>query len=79
MNDDGKQSSDPYKNQHREKPKIGKFTNIQSGTMIHGLHDFGTIIGEYNTIGHNSVIHGCTLNDFVDGLPGTVLIGRFSL
>ncbi len=59
--------------------KIGKFTNIQSGTMIHGLHDSGTVIGEYNTIGHNCVIHGCTLKDLVTIGIGSIVMGETTI
>ena len=56
------------------KIKIGAFTNIQSGTIIHGLPDSDTIIGNYCTIGHNSIIHGCTLKDYSTvGLGSTVM------
>ena len=58
------------------KIKIGKGTNIQSGTIIHGLNDIDTIIGNYNTIGHNSVIHGCTLEDYVVVGIGSVVMGK---
>ena len=56
--------------------KIGKFTNVQSGTVIHGLTDSGTKIGAYNTIGHNCVIHGCTLEDFVTIGIGSIIMGK---
>ncbi len=59
--------------------KIGKFTNIQSGTVIHGLTDSGTTIGDYNTIGHKCVIHGCTLKDFVTIGIGSIVMGKTTI
>jgi len=59
--------------------KISKFTNIQSGTKIHGLNDSGTIIGEYNTIGHNCVLHGCTLQDMVTIGIGSIVMGKTTI
>ena len=59
--------------------KIGRFTNIQSGTMIHGLHDSGTIIGDYNTIGHKCVLHGCTLKDLVTIGIGSIVMGKTTI
>jgi carbonic anhydrase/acetyltransferase-like protein (isoleucine patch superfamily) len=59
--------------------KIGKFTNIQSGTVVHGLLDSNTIIGEYNTIGHNCVIHGCTLENFVTIGIGSIVMGKSTI
>lgn len=56
--------------------KIGKFTNIQSGTIIHGLPDSGTIIGEYNTIGHKCLLHGCTLENLVTIGMGSIVMGE---
>ena len=57
--------------------RIGKRTNIQDGTVIHvtrGGH--GTYIGSGITIGHNAVIHACTLQDnsFI-GMSSTLLDG----
>ncbi|MHA1745001.1 MAG: gamma carbonic anhydrase family protein [Promethearchaeota archaeon] len=59
--------------------RIGKFTNIQSGTVIHGLTDSGTKIGAYNTIGHKCVIHGCTLEDFVTIGIGSIIMGKSTI
>ena len=44
--------------------RIGDNTNIQDNTVIHvtgGL--FGTVIGNYVTVGHSAVLHGCTIKD----------------
>ena len=56
---------------------IGARTNIQDGTIIHvDSGDFSTTIGDDVTIGHNAVIHACTLKNraFV-GISATVLDG----
>jgi carbonic anhydrase/acetyltransferase-like protein (isoleucine patch superfamily) len=56
------------------KVRIGESTNIQSGTIIHGLESSDTIIGNYCTIGHQSLLHGCTLEDCVTiGLASVVM------
>ena len=57
--------------------RIGARTNVQDGSVIHvtrGGH--GTYIGDGITIGHNSTIHACTLQDnsFV-GMGTTLLDG----
>ena len=45
---------------------IGADTNIQDGVVIHCTYKkAGTIIGEKVSIGHNAIIHGCTLEDGV--------------
>jgi carbonic anhydrase/acetyltransferase-like protein (isoleucine patch superfamily) len=42
--------------------KIGRFTNIQDGCIIHVTAETAPAdIGDYVTIGHVAVIHGCTV------------------
>jgi len=49
-----------------EKIVIGKCSNVQDGTVIHTTLDkYPTIIGDYVTIGHNAMLHGCTIKDNV--------------
>ena len=44
--------------------RIGQSTNIQDGTVIHVTNgQYPTIIGNYVTIGHGVVLHGCTVKD----------------
>lgn len=46
--------------------KIGDFTNIQDGAVIHATYlKAATTIGNYVSIGHNALVHGCTLKDHV--------------
>ena len=57
--------------------RIGARTNIQDGTVIHVDSGEGsTHIGDDVTVGHNAVIHACTLKNraFV-GISATVLDG----
>jgi carbonic anhydrase/acetyltransferase-like protein (isoleucine patch superfamily) len=45
---------------------IGDFTNIQDGAVIHATYlTAATNIGSYVSIGHNALVHGCTLKDHV--------------
>ena len=45
---------------------IGKCTNIQDATVIHGsLNKAQTKIGDGVTIGHKVILHGCTIEDEV--------------
>ena len=50
---------------------IGKNTNIQDNCTIHISGDKPTRIGDDVTIGHNAVVHACTVGDRV--LIGLVL------
>jgi len=46
--------------------RIGKRTNVQDLCMLHVTHDtHPLIIGDEVTIGHNVVLHGCTVKDRV--------------
>lgn len=42
---------------------VGKYTNIQDNSTVHVCDDAPVHIGDYVTIGHNCVIHGCTIHD----------------
>jgi carbonic anhydrase/acetyltransferase-like protein (isoleucine patch superfamily) len=64
---------------HPMKITIGNFTNIQSGTVIHCLTGSPSQIGDYVTIGHNSIIHGCTLGDYVTVGIGSIVMGRTNI
>jgi carbonic anhydrase/acetyltransferase-like protein (isoleucine patch superfamily) len=41
--------------------RIGKGSNIQDGSTVHTDTDFPVSIGDYVTIGHHAMIHGCTI------------------
>ena len=46
--------------------RIGDRVNIQDGACIHGTYEkCGTTIGNSVSIGHNAIVHGCTLHDQV--------------
>ena len=42
---------------------IGKNTNIQDNCTLHADKDIPLNIGSNVTVGHNAVVHGCTLED----------------
>lgn len=46
--------------------KMGDKVNIQDGAVIHCTYQkAGTTIGNNVSIGHNAIVHGCTLHDNV--------------
>jgi carbonic anhydrase/acetyltransferase-like protein (isoleucine patch superfamily) len=46
--------------------RIGNNTNIQDGAVIHCSYQYApTNIGNNVSIGHNALVHGCTLHDNV--------------
>ena len=56
--------------------KIGKFTNIQDNATVHVDSKKPTLIGDYTTVGHNAIIHGCTVgNNCLIGMGAIILNG----
>lgn len=55
---------------------VGDNSNIQDNVTVHGDTPFPVKIGKKVTIGHNCVIHGCTIEDeCVIGMGTTILNG----
>lgn len=53
---------------------IGENSNIQDLVTIHTDPGSPTTIGDYVTVGHNAVIHGCTISDnCIIGMHATIL------
>ena len=53
--------------------KMGNKVNVQDGAVIHATYQTApTIIGNNVSIGHNALVHGCTIHD-------NVLIGMGSI
>ena len=53
--------------------KIGNKVNVQDGAVIHCTYQkYPTHIGNHVSIGHNAIVHGCTVHD-------NVLIGMGSI
>ena len=46
--------------------KLGDKVNVQDGACIHCTYQkYGTTIGNNVSIGHNAIVHGCTVHDNV--------------
>jgi len=55
---------------------IGENTNIQDNCTVHTAFDYGVKIGNGVTVGHNAVVHGCTVGDnTLVGMNSTILNG----
>ena len=48
--------------------EIGEGSNVQDNSTFHTDRGFPLTIGKHCTVGHNVILHGCTLED--DGLVG---------
>lgn len=58
----------------RDRIAIGAGTNIQDNCTLHVDRDHPLSIGSEVTIGHNAIIHGCTIEDRVlVGINATIL------
>lgn len=56
--------------------EIGDDTNIQDNSVIHSEVGYPTKIGNGVTIGHNSIIHGCEIDDnVIIGMGAIILNG----
>ncbi len=56
--------------------RIGAHTNIQDNCTVHMDAGKPAIIGDWVTVGHNAVVHGCTVeDDCLIGINATVLSG----
>lgn len=51
---------------------IGDYSNVQDNCTLHGEPNIPVLIGNHVTIGHQSIIHACTIKD-------NVLIGMGSI
>ncbi|WP_216903233.1 gamma carbonic anhydrase family protein [Nocardia alni] len=55
---------------------VGERTNIQDGCVLHADPGFPLTVGAGVSVGHNAILHGCTIGDDVlVGMGATVLNG----
>lgn len=56
--------------------EVGAGSNIQDGTVMHADPGFPMVVGESVTVGHNAMLHGCTIGDgSLVGINAVVLNG----
>ncbi|WP_138479772.1 gamma carbonic anhydrase family protein [Dyadobacter bucti] len=57
--------------------RIGNYSNVQDGAVIHCTYQrFATTIGDYVSIAHNAIVHGCTIeNHVLIGMGSIVMDG----
>src|SRR5678809_16732 len=57
--------------------KMGDRVNVQDGACIHcTFQKYGTTIGNNVSIGHNAIVHGCTVHDNVLIGMGAIVMDR---
>jgi carbonic anhydrase/acetyltransferase-like protein (isoleucine patch superfamily) len=44
--------------------RVGHYSNIQDCSVLHGMtQQYGVYVGDYVTVGHSVVLHGCKIED----------------
>lgn len=43
--------------------EIGRYSNVQDNSVLHVADDCACIVGDFVTVGHNAILHGCTVED----------------
>jgi carbonic anhydrase/acetyltransferase-like protein (isoleucine patch superfamily) len=55
---------------------IGEGSNIQDGSVLHADHGYPMVVGKHVTVGHQVMLHGCTIGDeSLIGIGATLLNG----
>lgn len=54
--------------------KIGRYSNVQDNSVVHVADDCPTIIGDFVTIGHGAIVHGCIIEDHCLISMGSILL-----
>jgi carbonic anhydrase/acetyltransferase-like protein (isoleucine patch superfamily) len=55
---------------------IGRGSNVQEGTVMHTDIGYRLVVGEHVTVGHQAMLHGCTIGDgSLIGIQAVVLNG----
>lgn len=56
--------------------EIGRYSNVQDNSVVHVADDHPAIIGDYVTVGHRVILHGCVVEDHcLIGMGAIVLNG----
>src|SRR6266403_1617092 len=44
--------------------RVGHYSNIQDNCVLHGMtQQYGVYVGDYVTVGHGAILHGCKIED----------------
>ncbi|MBR5295955.1 MAG: gamma carbonic anhydrase family protein [Clostridia bacterium] len=55
---------------------VGEGSNVQDNATLHTAKDHPVVVGKRVTIGHNAIVHGCTIgDDTMIGMGACVLNG----
>src|SRR5579859_3237760 len=55
---------------------IGHHSNVQDNAVLHLADEYGCILGNYVTVGHNAIAHACTIEyEVLIGMGSVILDG----
>lgn len=56
--------------------EVGRYSNVQDNSVLHVADDYPCIIGDFVTVGHNAILHGCVVEEHcLIGMGAIVLTG----
>lgn len=56
--------------------RVGAHSNIQDGSVLHTMLGSPTVVGEWVTVGHRTILHGCTIENHCLIGMGAVLLNN---
>jgi carbonic anhydrase/acetyltransferase-like protein (isoleucine patch superfamily) len=56
--------------------RVGANSNIQDGTVVHTMMGARTTVGDWVTVGHRAVLHGCTIENHCLIGMGAILLNN---
>jgi carbonic anhydrase/acetyltransferase-like protein (isoleucine patch superfamily) len=56
--------------------RVGANSNIQDGSIVHTMLGLPVVIGDWVTVGHRAVIHGCKIGDHCLIGMGAILLNN---
>lgn len=59
--------------------RIGACSNIQDGSVVHTIEGAPAVVGDWVTVGHRAVIHGCTIESHCLIGMGAVILNQVRL
>ncbi len=56
--------------------RIGSYSNIQDNCVVHTSKGYKVVVGDYVSVGHAAILHGCKIKDnVIIGMNSTILNG----
>ncbi|HET9179177.1 MAG TPA: gamma carbonic anhydrase family protein [Terriglobia bacterium] len=56
--------------------RVGRHTNIQDGSVLHSITGVPVEVGNWVTVGHRAILHGCTVEDRCLIGMGAIVLNR---